>query len=690
MSNNLAAVVHDDGYFHPVSEAQIQGLVRRARAERRTLRVRGAAHSYAPGIFVGKQRGASDAIELMLDRWEGVRFDEANMQVTARAGTHLGLDPRDPTGRSTWAASLNAQLAARGWALPDLGGISHQTVAGFLATGSAGGSLAHSLADGVVAMRIVTGTGEIETFDRRVDADALAGALVSLGLFGVVSEVTFQCEPSYDIVGEETVNALGEAAIDLFSSGPDGLAAAFAENEYIRLLWWPQPGVDRLVTWKARRMQPADYDAETGSSSNLRRVPYKPFPEVLGSGLPMQAAAGLALRAIGAWPQRLAASSKRIAKVLRGASEKALAPLYRSFVPVDTAGPQRFRDTWWQGLPMDDCMEERLMPVAFLEAWLPLERAADAMERLRDHVAIGGHAASGSFVIELYPGAPSDAWLSPGYGTGPSLRVNVFCLEHIDAAIRDAYFAGILGALDDLGVRLHWGKHLYADPRKTAAMCRERLPRFADFEALRARMDPDEVFVSDYWRAHLGVGETKAIRAPAFARSEQKTARFPLLFRLSQPAADFARTASGRFHNSAHFAVTPEVAFNIFAHDIDADQWFTDLHDVGLPTGRIDGVGEIADLNYHYMTLRSRYQSYEPGRRLITVADAWSLPICSSMISDARFSASSDGGTDFEWDVYYEPLPAFAAFVPIVRPLFARLFRNTTRDLVTYFARNRA
>jgi hypothetical protein len=44
------------------------------------------------------------------------------------------------TRERSWEQSLCYALQQRGYALPDLGGISHQSVGGFLSTGSAGGT----------------------------------------------------------------------------------------------------------------------------------------------------------------------------------------------------------------------------------------------------------------------------------------------------------------------------------------------------------------------------------------------------------------------------------------------------------------------------------------------------------------------------------------------------------------------
>jgi len=662
-----------DGYFHPRSEAEVCALVRWTCATNRGLRVRGSGHSHAPAIH-GAARPSDAWVELLLDRLDGVAFDDAAMQVTAQAGVHLGLDPRDPTGRSTLANALCPQLDARGWALPDLGGVSHQTLAGFLATGSAGGSVHHCFADAVVALRIVDGLGEPRRFDRREDPDALAGALVSLGLLGVITEVTLQCEPTYTIIGEESCRTLADAEVDLFAAGEDGIAAFFRRTEYARLLWWPEPGVDRLVVWKARRGEPAERDGDSGP---LPRRHYQQLPLVLGSSVPMQAGAGLALRLLGGRGEDLP----------RALGERLLAPLYRAFVSVDERGPQRFHDSWWQGLPMDDGMDERFLPVNFVELWLPLDRAAEALNLLRARFVRDGYAACGSFAIELYPGAPSRAWLSPGHGPGPSLRVNVFCLSSVAEALRWRVFAAILDTLDDLDLRLHWGKHLYEQPARTAQRASLRYPRWHDFLALRARSDPSGIFVTDYWRAHLGLA--RGVAAPNFVREATPTARFAPVFRMLAIDEHYPGRASGVTRNRAVMPAAPAVVFDTFARHRDAGQWIADLQDV-VRLGGDHGVGEAVDINLRYMTLRVRCTAYEPGALLRATVDAASLPLCERLCYEARFTPTLDGGTLFTWDVYYDPLPALVRLVPLVRPLAARLLRKTTAALAAHITSRHA
>ncbi|MEJ7734628.1 MAG: FAD-binding protein [Polyangiaceae bacterium] len=121
----------ESGYWHPRSEAEIQALVRHARARGLQVRVRGAAHSVPAAIHTdarlragaGLAPRADQALEMVLDLHAAVVFDDARRRVTVQAGCRFGADPHDRTGRASLAAGLCAQLEARGWALPNLAGV---------------------------------------------------------------------------------------------------------------------------------------------------------------------------------------------------------------------------------------------------------------------------------------------------------------------------------------------------------------------------------------------------------------------------------------------------------------------------------------------------------------------------------------------------------------------------------------
>lgn len=504
-----------DGFFHPASEEELVALVHKARRDRVQLRVRGSAHSVARAIYTDGGPKSRN-VDVMLDRYGGVTFDDARRRVTVEAGCHLGVDPHDPTGMSCWKRSLLAQLDARGWALPDLGGITHQTVSGFLMTGSSGGTVSHAVEDALVSWRIIDASGTVHEFHRDQDErfDAVA---CSLGLLGVVSTVTLQCIERYDIVGREDITTEDDTEYELLGDGDAGLEGFFRRTEYARLMWWPQHGVRRVATWQARRMTDADYDAETGPRGALRPKRYSALGESIqnprlsrAANLAAQAAGGLfydglaqAARAFEPVAQR-SETLRRLGGYVRHAfARRILPPTLRQFVPVSNA-PQRFWDSWYDGLPMDNQMSETSLPTEFTEIWVPLERAGEVMRAMRAHYDTAGYDATGSFICEVYAARAARAFMHAGHGRD-SLRIDLFWFARNHGDPTHGYFVQFWKLLAPFGYRLHWGKHLPADPELGHRYLRRQLPRWDDFLALRAEMDPTGIFLTRYWREALGV-----------------------------------------------------------------------------------------------------------------------------------------------------------------------------------------
>ena len=100
------------------------------------------------------------------------------------------------------STKANYYLDDRGYALPILGGISHQTVAGFLQTSSSGGSIFHGMADSILSIEFVDGTGTSRIVQK--GTDEFNAAVVSMGLFGIVTFVTFKLGQRYYVQGIDT------------------------------------------------------------------------------------------------------------------------------------------------------------------------------------------------------------------------------------------------------------------------------------------------------------------------------------------------------------------------------------------------------------------------------------------------------------------------------------------------------
>lgn len=142
---------------------------------------------------------------------------------------------------------------------------------------------------------------------------------------------------------------------DCDADGEAGLEGYLRQTEYARLLWWPQPGVDKWVLWSGQR---APIDAEP-----LRVL--KAFPPTPGSPL---IPAGRRRKGRGHRPSPLAA---------RRSPQDGAGACLRPHRPAPAALP-RFR-RWW-AIPMDDGMDV----VAPAD---PLHRDSAALERHRGSIA---------------------------------------------------------------------------------------------------------------------------------------------------------------------------------------------------------------------------------------------------------------------------------------------------------------
>ena len=122
---------------------------------------------------------------VVLDRLDaGISVDAQNMTVTVSGGTRYG--------------TLAAELQRQGFALHNLASLPHISVAGAVATATHGsGDRNGNLATAVAALELVTADGAVVTA-RRGDPD-FDGMVVGLGALGIVSRLTLDIEPTFDV-----------------------------------------------------------------------------------------------------------------------------------------------------------------------------------------------------------------------------------------------------------------------------------------------------------------------------------------------------------------------------------------------------------------------------------------------------------------------------------------------------------
>ncbi|UVJ41344.1 FAD-binding protein [Arthrobacter sp. CJ23] len=160
---------------HPSSVDELQALV----AGAKNVRALGSRHSFNA---IADTAGTL----AVLDRLDpAINVDAGNLTVAVSAGTRYG--------------TLAAELWRQGFALHNLASLPHISVAGAVSTATHGsGDGNGNLATAVTGLEMVTADGTILA-TQRGDAD-FEGMVVGLGALGVVSQLTLDIEPTFDVV----------------------------------------------------------------------------------------------------------------------------------------------------------------------------------------------------------------------------------------------------------------------------------------------------------------------------------------------------------------------------------------------------------------------------------------------------------------------------------------------------------
>ncbi|MFF5480297.1 D-arabinono-1,4-lactone oxidase [Streptomyces sp. NPDC012935] len=146
-------------------------------------------------------------------------------------------------------AELARAVYGEGLALPNMASLPHISVAGSVATGTHGSGVGNgALATSVREVELVTADGSVLTVGR--GDERFGGAVTSLGAFGVVTALTLDLEPSFDVeqhvFTELPLEGLDSAAFEVV------MASAYSVSLFTD---WREPGF-RQVWLKRRTDQP--------------------------------------------------------------------------------------------------------------------------------------------------------------------------------------------------------------------------------------------------------------------------------------------------------------------------------------------------------------------------------------------------------------------------------------------------
>ncbi|TCB99613.1 FAD-binding protein [Micromonospora zingiberis] len=225
------------GHAEPADEDEVRDLIVRARESGRTLRPVGSGHSSSPLV-------RTDGLLVSLDRMAGV-IDKAGEFATVLGGTRL--------------KALGEGLYDAGLAMDNLGDVDYQSIAGATATGTHGTGLGFgNLSTQVTGVRLVTGTGETLDISADQNAELLPAARLSLGVLGVVTQLTLGVQPRYEL-RRRAWCAPVEWTLD-------HLAELQHTNRNMDFYWYPRSDLTQV-----RTMNRAD-DAQDGQPWSTRQL----------------------------------------------------------------------------------------------------------------------------------------------------------------------------------------------------------------------------------------------------------------------------------------------------------------------------------------------------------------------------------------------------------------------------------
>jgi FAD/FMN-containing dehydrogenase len=414
---------------YPNTSEEAAQAVREIAAQGKRLTVRGTGHSFR-------------SVEA-----ENVLFVPSGIVVVQLEQGRITVMGGTPLHRVT------DRLNQLGLALPTLGDVDTQTVAGALATGTHGtDAMLGSLAANVAAFKLITGNGTILECSPTENADVFAAALTPGGAFGVIWEVTLKTVPAHRLHAVRRSRDADAVFQDLKDVN--------ALPRRYQLWFWPHSNKVSEEVWE---------ETEEPRDGRLARAwQYLWHQQFLANGV-------LALLA---W----------VATTF---------PTAAPFIGRTLAGLDRGRER------IDDSVaimtNPRSMRLFDMEYMVPAENALAALREL-SALNPGAHE---PVILPLHIRlvAADSAPLSPYYHPDPEGRrfVAISALQHASGE-HARYFGQVEAVLRRHGGRPHWGKiHSLS-----AEQLRELYPRWAEYQALRRRFDPKGVFTDRYYERTLG------------------------------------------------------------------------------------------------------------------------------------------------------------------------------------------
>jgi xylitol oxidase len=372
-----------DHLHTPASVEEVREVVKKCAK----LRALGTRHSFS-GIADSTQN------QISVKNLDEITIDEKARTVTVGAGVAYG--------------KLAPVIEARGFALHNLASLPHISVAGACSTATHGSGIHNgNLATAVTELEVVTADGEVIRLSREKDGEQFLGAVVGLGAVGVVTRVTLNLLPTFQVAQsvyrDLSFDHLEKHFDEIFGSGYSVSLFTDWQNHHATQVW-----IKRRITPGEQSDWPAEFFGAKLATEKLHPIDGHPAESCTDQqGIP------------GPWYERL--------------------PHFKmNFTPSSGRELQT-------------------------EYFVPRDRGYEAIvavEKLRDRIT------PHLFVTELRTIAADDLWMSMAYKR-PSLAIHFTWKPEWPEVSK--ILPLIEAQLEPFGPRPHWGKLFTIPPAKLQA-----------------------------------------------------------------------------------------------------------------------------------------------------------------------------------------------------------------------------
>ena len=435
-------------FIQPESTEEIQKIVTLARKCRRRLVTVGSGHS--PSDLT-----CTSSWMVNLDNYnKTISINTKTKVVVMQAGIQL--------------YKLCSELQDQGLAMPNLGSINHQSIAGAIGTGTHGSSLKHGiLSQSVLGLKIILSNGRIVSCSADQNTELFRAALLSLGALGIIIEVTFQAVPTFNISWNQKLHSLDE----LLESWNSGL---WTEAEFTRV-WW-MPYMKKAVKWAGNK-----------THEPLRAVKSSWFNGRLGYHI----------------YHILLYIAQYVPRIIPAIESFVIRVQYGNAQGAGSFGVSEGRT----GLLMN-CLYSQ-----FVNEWaIPLARGPEAIRRLS--AWLNGDAAAARIPFDscgLYVHAPIEVrvsdtssasprpYLDNTVPDGPTLYLNATLYRpyNRDPPCRERYYQAFEWLMREMGGRPHWAKNFVTITGDDTA---HMYPDLGIWLRVRDEVDPEGMFLGEWHR----------------------------------------------------------------------------------------------------------------------------------------------------------------------------------------------